>query len=132
MNLLFIIGEMQSGLFNKKYKQEDFFIMGIVFGLLLEQHLQHFFFRNRLCNRCRTRRSGSRRVVTGSGQKFSKVLILQLLPGNWGIYGLIIAFITLANIGILGGGHLVLQRDLSICSLSSNGICRPDFSYPAG
>ena len=35
---------------------------------------------------------------------FSKVLILQLLPGTQGIYGLLIAFITLANIGMLGGG----------------------------
>ena len=35
--------------------------------------------------------------------KFGKVLILQLLPGTQGIYGLLIAFITLAQIGVLGG-----------------------------
>ena len=35
--------------------------------------------------------------------KFGKVLILQLLPGTQGIYGLLIAFLTLSNIGILGG-----------------------------
>lgn len=35
---------------------------------------------------------------------FSKVLILQLLPGTQGIYGLLIAFICLSQIGILGGG----------------------------
>lgn len=34
---------------------------------------------------------------------FSKVLILQLLPGTQGIYGLLIAFIVLSKIGILGG-----------------------------
>ena len=34
---------------------------------------------------------------------FSKVLLLQLLPGTQGIYGLLIAFITLSQIGILGG-----------------------------
>ncbi len=42
-------------------------------------------------------------VVTEDPNKFSKVLILQLLPGTQGIYGLLIAFITLAQIGVLGG-----------------------------
>jgi V/A-type H+-transporting ATPase subunit K len=44
-------------------------------------------------------------VVTEDPQKFGKVLILQLLPGTQGIYGLLIAFITLSQIGILGGGR---------------------------
>ena len=43
-------------------------------------------------------------VVTEDPQKFGKVLILQLLPGTQGIYGLLIAFITLSQIGLLGGG----------------------------
>lgn len=42
-------------------------------------------------------------VVTEDPTKFGKVLILQLLPGTQGIYGLLIAFITLSQIGILGG-----------------------------
>ncbi len=42
-------------------------------------------------------------VVTDDPSKFSKVLILQLLPGTQGIYGLLIAFITLTQIGVLGG-----------------------------
>lgn len=42
-------------------------------------------------------------VITEDPSKFSKVLILQLLPGTQGIYGLLIAFITLSQIGILGG-----------------------------
>ncbi|MEG2584618.1 MAG: V-type ATP synthase subunit K [Oscillospiraceae bacterium] len=42
-------------------------------------------------------------VVTEDPQKFGKVLILQLLPGTQGIYGLLIAFMTLTQIGILGG-----------------------------
>lgn len=42
-------------------------------------------------------------VVTDDPNKFSKVLILQLLPGTQGIYGLLIAFITMLNIGLLGG-----------------------------
>ena len=43
-------------------------------------------------------------VVAEDPAKFGKVLILQLLPGTQGIYGLLVAFITLSNIGILGGG----------------------------
>ncbi len=42
-------------------------------------------------------------VVTEDPSKFAKVLILQLLPGTQGIYGLLIAFIALSNIGVLGG-----------------------------
>ena len=42
-------------------------------------------------------------VVTEEPSKFGKVLLLQLLPGTQGIYGLMIAFLTLSNIGILGG-----------------------------
>ncbi len=42
-------------------------------------------------------------VVTEDPSKFGKVLVLQLLPGTQGIYGLLIAFITLAQIGVLGG-----------------------------
>lgn len=43
-------------------------------------------------------------VVTEDPSKFSKVLILQLLPGTQGIYGLLIAFIALTKIGLIGGG----------------------------
>ena len=42
-------------------------------------------------------------VVAEDPDQFAKVLILQLLPGTQGIYGLLVAFITLAKIGILGG-----------------------------
>ena len=41
-------------------------------------------------------------VVTEDPGKFGKVLIMQLLPGTQGIYGLLIAFIVLSQIGILG------------------------------
>lgn len=42
-------------------------------------------------------------IVTEDPSKFGKVLVLQLLPGTQGIYGLLIAFITLSQIGVLGG-----------------------------
>lgn len=43
-------------------------------------------------------------VVTEDPNKFAQVLILQLLPGTQGIYGLLVAFITLFKVGLLGGG----------------------------
>ena len=42
-------------------------------------------------------------VVTEDPGKFGKVLVLQLLPGTQGIYGLLIAFIALSQVGVLGG-----------------------------
>ncbi len=42
-------------------------------------------------------------VVTEDPSKFGKVLILQLLPGTQGIYGLLIGFVTLTQIGVMGG-----------------------------
>lgn len=53
-------------------------------------------------------------VVTEDPSKFSKVLILQLLPGTQGIYGLLIAFVTMLNIGLLGG-----SADISVVK----GLC---------
>ena len=43
-------------------------------------------------------------VVTEDPNKFAKVLILQLLPGTQGIYGLLVGFLVLSKIGLLGGG----------------------------
>lgn len=52
-------------------------------------------------------------VITEDPTKFGKVLILQLLPGTQGIYGLLIAFITLTQIGVLGGSsELTLVKGL--------------------
>ncbi len=42
-------------------------------------------------------------VTTEDPKKFSQVLILQLLPGTQGIYGLLVAFITMTRIGVMGG-----------------------------
>ena len=45
-------------------------------------------------------------VVASEPQSFSKVLILQLLPGTQGIYGLLIAFLAISRIGIIGGASV--------------------------
>ena len=42
-------------------------------------------------------------VVSVDPSKFSKVLVLELLPGTQGIYGLLVTFIGLSQIGVLGG-----------------------------
>jgi V/A-type H+-transporting ATPase subunit K len=42
-------------------------------------------------------------VVSEDPEKFGNTLILQALPGTQGIYGLLIAFIILLNIGLIGG-----------------------------
>ena len=55
-------------------------------------------------------------VVTEDPNKFSKVLVLQLLPGTQGIYGLLIAFIIMVKIGLLGGDGMV---DLTVAQGAS-------------
>ncbi len=42
-------------------------------------------------------------VVTEDPGKFAKVLIMELLPGTQGLYGLMIGFVTLTKVGLLGG-----------------------------
>ena len=41
-------------------------------------------------------------VVTETPEKFGKVLLLQLLPGTQGIYGLLVSVLVLIQVGILG------------------------------
>ncbi len=42
-------------------------------------------------------------VIIDDPAKFAKLLILQLLPGTQGLYGLVVAVMVLLNIGVLGG-----------------------------
>ena len=55
-------------------------------------------------------------VVTEDPGKFAKVLIMQLLPGTQGIYGLLVGFIVLSKVGLLGGGaaQISVQTGLMI------------------
>ena len=61
-------------------------------------------------------------VVTEDPNKFAKVLIMQLLPGTQGIYGLLVGFITLSKIGLLGGGLASLDW---VTGLMILGGCLP-------
>ena len=52
-------------------------------------------------------------VLSEKPELFGKVLIIQLLPGTQGIYGMLVAFITLSRIGILGGSSdLTMEQGL--------------------
>lgn len=58
-------------------------------------------------------------VVSEDPSKFAKVLIMQLLPGTQGIYGLLVGFITLSKIGLLGGGAAELTPQTGLLILAA-------------
>ena len=58
-------------------------------------------------------------VVTEDPSKFAKVLVMQLLPGTQGIYGLLVGFITLSKIGLLGGGAADLTPETGLLVLAA-------------
>ena len=57
-------------------------------------------------------------VVSEDPSKFGKVLILQVLPATQGLYGLLIAILTLSFPGIMGSGNVgyTWQQGLAICA----------------
>lgn len=57
-------------------------------------------------------------VVTEDPSKFAQVLIMQLLPGTQGIYGLLVGFITLSKIGLLGGSLATLDLKTGLMILA--------------
>lgn len=59
-------------------------------------------------------------VITEDPGKFAKVLIMQLLPGTQGLYGLIIGFVTLAKTGLLGGNPLPLDASTGLLVLAAS------------
>ena len=58
-------------------------------------------------------------VVTEDPSKFAKVLVMQLLPGTQGFYGLLVGFITLSKIGLLGGGAAELTPQTGLLILAA-------------
>ena len=58
-------------------------------------------------------------VITEAPENFSKCLILQVLPGTQGLYGMVAWFFVLLTIGVFGGGvqQLSIEQGLTIfCS----------------
>lgn len=58
-------------------------------------------------------------VMSEDPSKFAKVLIMQLLPGTQGLYGLIIGFVTLSKIGLLGGGVVEISVQTGLMILAA-------------
>ena len=58
-------------------------------------------------------------VVSQDPGKFGKVLIMQLLPGTQGIYGLLVGFITLSKVGLLGGGAVEISTAAGLMILAA-------------
>ena len=61
-------------------------------------------------------------LVTEEPEKFGKALVLELLPGTQGLYGLLIGFVTLSKIGIIGSGAIELT---AIQGLEILAACLP-------
>ena len=61
-------------------------------------------------------------LVSQDPSKFSKALILQLLPGTQGLYGLLIAVLLLSRIGLLTGAP---QELTTVQGLMYFGACLP-------
>lgn len=59
-------------------------------------------------------------VVSVDPSKFSKVLILQLLPGTQGLYGLLIAILLLSRVGVLGGNAADLTTAQGLMFLAAS------------
>ena len=58
-------------------------------------------------------------VISEAPENFSKCLILQVLPGTQGLYGMVAWFFVLLTIGVFGGGvqQLTISQGLTIfCS----------------
>jgi len=62
-------------------------------------------------------------VITEAPENFSKCLILQVLPGTQGLYGMVAWFFVLLTIGVFGGSGMV---SLSIAQgMNIFGACLP-------
>lgn len=73
-------------------------------------------------------------VVTEDPDKFAKVLLLQLLPGTQGIYGLLVAFLALSRLVSWVAVLLIFpgNRSYDLCGLSSDRYRRSSFCDPSG
>ena len=56
-------------------------------------------------------------VLSEDPNKFSQCLILQILPGTQGLYGLVIWFFALLQMGVIGGGaaNISVAQGLGYC-----------------
>lgn len=59
-------------------------------------------------------------VVSVDPSKFSKVLVLELLPGTQGLYGLLTSIILLSRIGVIGGSAAALTTEQGFAFLAAS------------
>ena len=58
-------------------------------------------------------------VFTQDPSKFARVLIMQLLPGTQGIYGLLVGFIVLSKVGLLSGSPAEISTETGLALLAA-------------
>ena len=58
-------------------------------------------------------------LIAEDPDKFGQTLILQALPGTQGIYGLLVAFITLSKIGLLNGNLASISTGTGLMILAA-------------
>jgi V/A-type H+-transporting ATPase subunit K len=61
-------------------------------------------------------------VLSEDPSKFGKVLIMQILPGTQGLYGFLVGFLMLSQIGVLGGSIIEISVAKGLMLL---GACLP-------
>ena len=67
--------------------------------------------------------------------KFGKVMILQVIPGTQGLYGLVVWFFAIFRMGLLSGSAARADRcpGLAVsCGLPAHGVGRPVLRHRAG
>ncbi len=61
-------------------------------------------------------------VVSENPDYFGRCLVLQVLPGTQGIYGLLVAFLILVNTGVLGGELVALTIGNGLAYFAASSI----------
>lgn len=59
-------------------------------------------------------------VISEDPDKFGKVLLMELLPGTQGIYGLVVAILIMLSMGVLGGTAVELSTTEGLTLLAAS------------
>ena len=66
-------------------------------------------------------------LITEDPSKFGKAMILQVIPGTQGLYGLVVFFVAIMNMGLLDGTALNLSWLPLLRSMHAHSHRRPRF-----
>ena len=53
-------------------------------------------------------------LLTEDPSKFGKCMILQVIPGTHGLYGLVVGFMCLLRMGVLNGSYATMELELGL------------------